>query len=134
MAQALVFAILLNSGIFDAALGKALPPDALNQVRASLEHLTLGALALASLERLVALLLQIGLSLIVWRAVEASNFGLLALAILLHAAVDFPAGLLQAGQISALAAEVPIFAAGAVLAALFLYKLPAKPAVPPLRA
>jgi uncharacterized membrane protein YhfC len=80
-------------------------------------------LALASFERLVALLIQIGLSLIVWRAVEGKHFGLLALAVLLHALVDFPAGLFQAGEIGPLAAEAPFFVVGVVLAALYLYGL-----------
>jgi uncharacterized membrane protein YhfC len=44
--------------------------------------------------------------------------------VLLHALVDFPAGLFQAGLIPPLAAEAPIFAVGVVLAVLFVYKLP----------
>jgi uncharacterized membrane protein YhfC len=124
MAQAFVFAILINSGRFDAIFGSPLPADALNQIRASLEQLTLAGLAVAAIERLVALLTQIGLALVVWRAVEGRRLWLLALAVLLHALVDFPAGLAQAGLISLVAAEVPIFAVGAMLAALFVYKLP----------
>jgi uncharacterized membrane protein YhfC len=124
MVQAFAFAILLNSGKFDATFGPALPPDALNQIRASIENLTLAGLALATIERLVALLTQIGLSLVVWRAVEGKRLSLLAIAVLLHAVVDFPAGLFQAGEIPTIAAEAPIFAVGIGLAALFVYKLP----------
>ena len=127
MGQAFVFAILLNSGNFDATFGSALPPDALSQIRATLENLTLGGLALAAVERLVALLTQIGLSLIVWRAVEGKHIGLLVLAVLMHALVDFPAGLFQAGLISLPAAEAPIFAVGFVLSGIYLYRLPRRP-------
>jgi len=135
LAQAFAFSVLLDLGKLEAALGSSLPPEALNQVRVSLEYLTLGGLALGTFERLVALLLQIALSLIVWRAVEARQRHLrwLALAILFHAAIDFPAGLLQAGQISLLVAEAPIFGAGTLLAMLFLYKLPGRGAAQPSR-
>ena len=124
MLQALVFAVLLDLGKFDTIFASTLPPDVLNQIRASLEHLTLAGLTLATVERLVALLTQIGLSLVVWRAVEGRRLWLLAIAVLLHALVDFPAALAQAGLISLVAAEAPIFAIGALLASLYLYRLP----------
>jgi uncharacterized membrane protein YhfC len=133
MAQTFVFASLLNSGRLDATLGPVLPSDALAQLRAGLEHLTIAGLAIGALERLIALLIQIGLSLVVWRAVETRQFGLLPVAILLHALIDFPAGLFQAAQISPLAAEAPLLVIGAALAALFLYGLPRKLPLPPAR-
>jgi uncharacterized membrane protein YhfC len=126
MAETFVFANLLNSGRFEATLGPTLPPDALAQLRAGLEQLTVAGLAIGTLERLVAMLIQIGLSLVVWRAVDEKHFGFLALAILLHALIDFPAGLFQAGQMSSLAVGGPILVIGAALAALFIYKLPIK--------
>jgi uncharacterized membrane protein YhfC len=45
MGQALVFAILLNSGKLDATFGSALPPDALSAIRTSLENQTVVGLA-----------------------------------------------------------------------------------------
>jgi uncharacterized membrane protein YhfC len=126
MAQTYVFATLLNSGRLDATLGPALPPDALAQLRAALEHLSLAGLAMGALERLVALLLQIGLSLVVWRAVERRQLRYLALAILLHALVDFPPALAQAKLISPLVVEGLLAVVGVGLLAWFLHKLPGK--------
>lgn len=124
MAQTFVFATLLNFGRFDTSLGTALSPAALSQLRVGLEHLTVAGLAMATFDRLVAILFQIGLSLVVWRAVESKHIGFLVLAISLHALMDFPAGLFQAGQISILFVEGLYLLLGAALTVLFLYKLP----------
>jgi uncharacterized membrane protein YhfC len=126
MAQAFVFATMLNSGQLDATLGRALAPDALASLRAGLEHMSVVTAGLSALERLIALLIQIGLSLVVWRAVEARRPAWLALALLLHAAVDFPAGLAQAGGLPMTFVEGLLLIVGAVLAAFFLYALPPK--------
>jgi uncharacterized membrane protein YhfC len=126
LAQTFVFAMLLNAGRLDATLGAALSPGALAQLRGTLEQLTLAGLATAALERLITMLVHIGLSLVVWRAVERRQLGFLALAILLHAVVDFPAGLYQAGQLSGLAVEGMLVVVGAALAAVFTHRLPAR--------
>jgi uncharacterized membrane protein YhfC len=70
MVQTFAFAILLNLGRFDTTLGATLPPDAIAQMRSGLEHLTLAGLAMGTVERLIALLIQIALSLVVWRPSE----------------------------------------------------------------
>jgi uncharacterized membrane protein YhfC len=126
MAQTFAFATLLNSDRLDATLGPVLAPDALAELRTALVRITFAGLAMGSLERLIAVLIQIGLSLVVWRAVEKKHFDLLALAVLLHALIDFPAGLFQAGQISRVVAEIPLLLIGSLLAALFTYTLPRK--------
>jgi uncharacterized membrane protein YhfC len=126
MAQAFVFATMLNAGRLDAVLGPALSPAALAQLRANLEHISVAALAMGTLERLIALLIQIGLSLLVWRAVEKRHFGLWGAAVLIHAAVDFPAALSQAGQLSAEVVEGFLVVVGVALVALFLRRLPRK--------
>jgi uncharacterized membrane protein YhfC len=126
MAQTYVFAILLNSGRLDATLGPTLSPEALAQLRAALEHMSLAGLAMGALERLIALLLQIGLSLVVWRAVERGQLGYLALAILLHAVIDFPPAMAQAKLMSPLVVEGLLAVTGVALVAWFLHKLPRK--------
>jgi uncharacterized membrane protein YhfC len=128
--QVFLFATMLNAGRLDAALAPALDPDALAHLRATLEHLSLATVASGALERLIAVLIHIALSLVVWRAVERRHLGLLALAVALHAAIDFPAGLFQAGLIPASAVEGFIVIIGVALAALFLRGLPRKPAPP----
>jgi len=130
MVQALYLAVLLNSGQFDAVLGPALGPEALAQVRATLEHLSIAGLALGTLERLIAVLIQIGLSLLVWRAVESRHLGWLTLAIAVHALVDFPPALFQTGLISPALVEGVLLVIGMALVAYFLYALPRKPAPP----
>ena len=132
MGQAFIFANLLNAGRFEATLGPALSPEALAQLRAGLENLSVVGLALSTVERLIAFLTQIGFSLVVWHAVERKHLGFLALAILLHALIDFPAGLFQAGQMPGLVVEGFILVVGAALTVLFLYKLPRKLSGPPV--
>jgi uncharacterized membrane protein YhfC len=133
MVLSLMFALMLNAGRLETTLGPALAPDVLAHLRAGLEQLTLAPLALAAVERLAAIVIQIGLSLVVWRAVERRRLQLLALAIVLHAAIDFPAGLFQAGIISLLAAEGPVLLLGAALAGLFMYRLPPAASASPTR-
>jgi len=100
MVQTFTFAILLNSGRFDATFGSTVSPEAIARMQTSLEQLTLAGLTMGTVERLIALLIQIGLSLVVWRAVEKGWLGLLALAVLCHAVIDFPVALAQTGQLS----------------------------------
>jgi uncharacterized membrane protein YhfC len=69
---------------------------------------------------------QIALSLVVWRAVESRRVGLLALAVIFHAVIDFPAGLVQAGLLSTAVAEALLVILGAALVAFFLRGLPRK--------
>jgi uncharacterized membrane protein YhfC len=130
MAQAFALAMLLNSGQLDATLGRALAPDALASLHAGLERLSVVTAGLSAIERLIALLIQLGLSLLVWRAVETRRPAFLALAFLLHAAIDFPAGLAQAGRISSTVVEGALLVVGTGLAAFFLYALPRKATSP----
>jgi uncharacterized membrane protein YhfC len=125
-AQIFLFAIMLNAGRLETALGSALSPDALANLRTTLEHLSPVTVASGAVERLIALLIQIALSLVVWRAVERRRLGLLALAVALHALIDFPAGLVQAGLLPASLVEGLLLVVGAVLLALFLRGLPRK--------
>jgi uncharacterized membrane protein YhfC len=122
--QTVALASLLNSGRFDATLGTSVPPDMLMQMRAGLEQLTIASVAMGCFERLVALLIQIGFSLLVWRSVEQRRLVWLALAIALHAAVDFPAGLAQTGRLPTVAVEGLLLMIGAALVVLFWRGLP----------
>jgi uncharacterized membrane protein YhfC len=130
-AQTFVFATMLNAGRLDTALAAALSPDAIAHLRAGLEHLSVAMVASGVVERLIALLIQIALSLLVWRAVERRHLGLLALAVGLHAVIDFPAGLFQAGVIPASLVEGLLLIVGAALVAFFLRGLPRKTALSP---
>jgi uncharacterized membrane protein YhfC len=125
-AGSFVFAVLLNSGLLQSAVGSGSSADNLAQVKANLQGLSVATVAMGTLERLIALLIQIGLSLIVWRAVETKRLRLLGLAIFLHALIDFPAGLFQKGQLPLAGVEGLLTIVGAGLVAFFLLKLPRK--------
>lgn len=120
-----VFAIMLKLG-YEVKLSAMLGPEGLAQLKAALEYVPHGALLLSMLERLIALLIQVGLSVLVWRAVQTRRLALLAIAIAVHAAIDFPVGLVQAGQLSGTVVMGWLLLIGAAIAAWFLYRLPRK--------
>jgi uncharacterized membrane protein YhfC len=64
-------------------------------VRKSLEGASFGASMLGGAERIIALVLQIGFSLIVWHAVRARKILFYFLAVAAHFAVDLPAAMVQ---------------------------------------
>jgi uncharacterized membrane protein YhfC len=127
MTQTFVLALMLNAGTLDATLGPSMAPAALARTRTALEQLSVLPVALGCLERLVSLLVQIGLSLVVWRAVEQRRPSWLMLAIVLHGVVDFPAMLYQIRWMSLVTTEAIIIAIGIALAIQFVRHLPAKP-------
>ena len=87
-------------------------------ILASLTPQTAGIFAL---ERVAALVFQIGLSVLMWRGLRAGWRGILPLAIVLHALVDVPAALFQA-QLVPLAAVDGVYAVGAVIVAGLLFR------------
>src|SRR5262249_40265206 len=125
--QLLVFAVMLSLGQ-DARLSAILGPEGLAQLQASLQYLPHGPLGMASLERLIALLIHIALSLVVWRAVQQRQLAWLGLAVLLHAVIDFPVGLAQAGELSHPLITGWLLFIGGVLVVTLLYGLPRKAA------
>lgn len=99
MISNLVISILINSGEADTLFSKA-PAEAAAQVQAqldSLQSVTAGTWLVGLWERFSALLLQLGLSVLVWVAVRKGGkwLWLFPAAIFLHAIVDAGAVLLQ---------------------------------------
>ena len=99
MINNLVISALINSGQADVIFAKV-PEEAAGQLQAQLDQLqTIGAgpLLIGLWERLSALVLHLGLSLLVWAAVRKGGkwLWLFPAAILLHALVDAGAVLLQ---------------------------------------
>jgi uncharacterized membrane protein YhfC len=123
-AQVLAMALMLNAGTLEAKLGNAMPPATLAKIRESLQQLTISGSVLASAERLVALLIQIALSLLVWRAVTTRRWRLFAAAIALHAAADLPAAMAQKGYIPGTAVEAFYALLGVGLIVAFATRLP----------
>ena len=108
MAQNLVYALMLNAGQMEAILASV--PEAQAQVLASglqsLAATPTWMFLLSPLERVIALVLHMGLSVLVWRAVtQKGKFYFYFAAIGVHALVDAAAVLLQQYGVSVLVIE-----------------------------
>lgn len=118
--QWIVFAVVANRGELDSYLGN-LPDDSLMRIHvvlASLSPLTAGIFLL---ERVAALVFQIGLSVLMWRGVRAGRHTILPLAIVAHALVDLPAVLFQVGLLPLYAVD-GLYALLAVIVAVVLVR------------
>jgi uncharacterized membrane protein YhfC len=119
--QWIVFAVVANRGELDSYLG-SLPDESLMRIQmvlASLSPLTAGVFLL---ERVAALVLQIGLSVLMWRGVRAGWYAILPLAIVAHALVGLPAALFQVGVIPLYAVD-GLYALLAIIVAVMLVKM-----------
>ena len=106
--SSLVFAVMINMGSFDAMI-KSLPKtssDALFQVKDSLISQAPWTFALSGVERICAISFQIALSVLVLYAVSKKKYIYILLAIVLHAAIDFPAVMYQKGLLTLWSVEV----------------------------
>ncbi|RKF36266.1 YhfC family intramembrane metalloprotease [Paraburkholderia fungorum] len=125
--QWILFAVFENRGELDGYLSN-LPTDSLMRIHLILASLTPQTAGIFALERVAALVFQIGLSVLMWRGVRAGWRGILPLAIALHALVDVPAALFQA-QLVPLAAVDGVYALGAVIVTGLLFRVFRRPAV-----
>lgn len=105
------YAIMINTGAFDVLIKQvaAQAPDqvdALYTLGDQIASLSLGAMAVAALERVSAVLFHIGASILVFYACrDKQKVWLYPLAILIHTAMDFIAGLVMVK-----AFELPVWA------------------------
>lgn len=97
--QNLIFAMLINKGNLENSLGTKLPKVAIEQLKSGLISSSSYTFILGGLERAFALSIQIFLSLIVLYGIKEKKYIYLLYAILIHAAIDFPAALFQKGVI-----------------------------------
>lgn len=123
--QWILFAVLENRGELDGYLSN-LPTESLMRIHLILASLTPQTAGIFALERVAALIFQIGLSVLMWRGLRAGWRGILPLAIVLHALVDVPAALFQA-QLVPLAAVDAVYALGALVVAGLLFRTFKKP-------
>lgn len=113
MVSNLVISILINAGQADSLFSKV-PADSSAQLQAQLtqlESLSAGTLLLGLWERISALILHLGLSLMVWTAVRRAGkwIWLFPAAILLHGVVDAVAVILSKSA-SMVSLEIIVFA------------------------
>lgn len=112
MVQNLVYALMMNAGQMEAILASAPEAQALASGLQSLAETPTWMFLLSPLERVIALVLHMSLSVLVWRAVtQRGKFYLYAAAVGVHAAVDASAVLLQQYG-------VPVLVIEAVMAAI----------------
>ncbi|MBC8732778.1 YhfC family intramembrane metalloprotease [Paraburkholderia sp. UCT2] len=124
--QWLVLAVLENRGRLGDYLGN-LPAEAVMRVHLILASLTPQLAGIFALERVAALVFQIGLSVLMWRGVRAGSRGILPLAIGVHALIDVPAAMTQA-RLLPLAAADTIYVVAAVFVAGLLIRIYRRPA------
>ncbi|RDK02316.1 YhfC family intramembrane metalloprotease [Paraburkholderia lacunae] len=125
--QWILFAVFENRGALDGYLNN-LPADSLMRIHLILASLSPQTAGIFALERVAALVFQIGLSVLMWRGVRAGWRGILPLAIVLHALVDVPAALFQANLVP-LAAVDGAYALGALVVAGLVVKVFRRPAL-----
>ena len=123
--QWILFAVFENRGQLDSYLSN-LPTESLMRIHLILASLTPQTAGIFALERIAALVFQIGLSVLMWRGLRAGWRGILPLAIALHALVDVPAALFQA-QLVPLAAVDAVYALAAVVVVGLLFKTLRRP-------
>lgn len=105
---------LANRGQLDAQLA-GLPGEAVLRIQVMLSTLSVPSVGMLLLERVAALVLQVALSMLMWRGVRAGRLGVLPLAIALHALADVPAMLYQVRLLPAAWVEASYFVLAALL-------------------
>jgi uncharacterized membrane protein YhfC len=111
LVSSVVLCVMFNAGIIE---NLGLPANVIEQV-AAVKDMNPFLLLAGGFERICAMAIQISLSLIVWRSVAGRDKRwLFPVAILLHAAADAPAALMQAGALSGIPLVEGIIAAEAV--------------------
>jgi uncharacterized membrane protein YhfC len=127
--QAIVLSVLVNTGMLQTLLGAKVPHAAIVKIQTSLAQATFSLALLGGFERVWALMIQIGCSLLVWRAVARKDARWFAAALLAHFSIDCTAAATQRGLISVFTTEAIVTAIGLALLGFFILKLPRK-AVP----
>ena len=120
MISNLALSSMINNGQADTILA-SVPAEAKDQVQAQFEQLqalSAGTLVLSLWERISALILQVGLSIMVWTAIRKNRLWLFPAAILLHFVVDACAVVLSKSAVSTLSIEVIVFAMSLAVGAI----------------
>src|SRR5690625_2274239 len=98
----IVFALLINGGTFESILGSQITADQLTLIKDTVLSQGVGYYVLSIVERFVVIFIQIALTLLVLLGVVRKKFLYVIYAIVIHAVIDFPAALYQAGLIKSI--------------------------------
>jgi uncharacterized membrane protein YhfC len=93
--QYIVFSNLINTGMLEKMLSGKVPEDAINSLSQLLINTSPIMFLMGGLERIAAVAIQIALSVVVLYAIRYRRYIYVVLAILIHAAIDFPAAMYQ---------------------------------------
>ena len=119
--QYLVFAIMINNGAFGVMTNQgalaSVDASTIEAIPGALAAFTLGNSLISIIERIFAMILHIGLSMLVFSAVKRSRNSLYFLAVLIHTLFDVPAALYQFGVLNLYVTEVFI----AIFAVVFTF-------------
>lgn len=106
--NSIIYAVMINTGTFDS-MKNALPQataDVLQQTKDALLSESSWLFTMTGIERLCAISFQIALSVLVLYAVYNKKYLFVGLAVLLHAAIDYPAVFYQKGLLPLWAVEL----------------------------
>jgi uncharacterized membrane protein YhfC len=117
--NSVVMASAINAGAFEQLIGPNVPAEQALKIKELLVNTGFWNYVLGGLERVFALCIQVGLSLLVLLAVRRRRFSLVVLAIGLHSFIDFFAALYQTGMISSIWLVEGIFLIAAAAAVIW---------------
>lgn len=124
--QYIAFAVLINTGkiqtIIDQAASQGASIEEVNAVVDSIKSLTFANVGISLYERVFAILLHVGMSILVFYAVRERKIWMYILSIVIHAVFDVPAALFQTGVITLPVAEI-IFTVYALVFFVIVYKV-----------
>lgn len=117
----LVYSLLINTGVFDKSIAPSLPAGYAEQITGALTKTSAWMFLMAGAERIFAFSIQLALSLLVLYGIKKRRAVYWLLAVVIHAAVDFPAGLRQKGILPVVPLELYIMACAAA-GAVFIFR------------
>lgn len=122
--QNIVYSNLINNGTFDTVIGGKVPASQLSQIdqlKQMLIQTSASNFLIGMAERIFAFGIQIALTMVVLYAIKNRKNIYLFIAILLHALIDFPAALCQAGIINVFVTE-SLIAVFFIISIIFILK------------
>lgn len=125
--QYMIYAVMINAGAFqdiiEQTAATGVDVSALQALPAQLMAITPATSLVSLVERIFAILLHVGLSILVFYAVKKAKMGIYVLAIALHALFDVPAALYQFGTIKNIYVVEAMLAVYAIAFFVIVYKV-----------
>lgn len=90
-----IYSIMINTGVYDSTIAPHLPEATAQMIKNQLVNTASFTFAVGGIERVFAIIIQIGFSLLVLYGVKKRAFKYVILAIILHAVVDSPVVILM---------------------------------------